>query len=201
LAVSTRGRYLVVTLAVVSLVVDYLLTPVSANNQKACCLTPTKAFVSGGFLADGLVVAILLCVLFFPLGESKSGRYLLAALSVVILLSVLLSPLGLEERLPARGAAFATWMAWRTATGTLGVWLSYAALAALAWRPRGASIAAILGCLLIMLEFVADQARLMAWTAPPAGITALEAVSSVVVVGTLFLAFRVYRESENTVAT
>jgi hypothetical protein len=185
LRVSKKGRYLVVGLAVVYFLVNFLLSP-------------TATFASGGYLPIALAVLLLLSVIISPLGVSTNGRYLLVALALFQLWIQLLNPHGFENRLVPSGSAFLAWAVWRLGVGTPGIFLSLASLVVLCLRPRSTrvTILAIVGALLLESVFLADQAGLVGWAAPPAAITVVEVIASVTVLVILYLASRVYRENK-----
>jgi hypothetical protein len=195
MAGSTRGRYLVLALAVVSFLAYFIVEPSSTAAQKACCATAAAAFANGGDAVDILAVLLLASVAIAPLGLTKSSRYLIVALALVVLLVVLLSPLGLDSRLAPKGAAYATWATWRIVGLYAGSLFCYASIAAFPWRPRTASVAAIAGGVLLIVEFLGDQLRLMKWTPPPTLVTVLELAGSAVVIAILYLGSKSYMEN------
>ena len=195
MAGSPKGRYLVLALAVVSFLAFFILEPSSTAAQKACCATTAAAFANGGDAVDILAILLLVSVAIVPIGVTKSSRYLLVAVALVLLLAVLLSPLGLDGRLAPKGAAYATWATWRIVGLYAGSLFCYASVAAFAWKPRPASISAMLGGVLLLVEFLGDQLRLMRWTPPPTLVTVLELAASATVIAILYLGSKAYMEN------
>jgi hypothetical protein len=123
---------------------------------------------------------------------SANVRALALALVVNVLLVLLLSPLGFENRPPA-----ALTTVGYVAIGTIfaGVILDLASIALLFRRVRLGSILAIAGSLLFFFPIVGDQAGFFFSLPIPPVINTLEYIFVVVLLVTLFIAWKVYRDS------
>jgi len=126
---------------------------------------------------------------------SRGAWALATALWLNILLAVLLTPLGFESRPPtdlttigyiAIGAVFA------------GLLLDLASFIVLLRRSRLASILAVIGSVLFIVPIVADRTGSFFSLPIPPVIYALEYVFMAVLVATLFLAWRVHKESDRS---
>ena len=126
----------------------------------------------------------------------KRSNYViaLAALLVVNLVLVfLLTPLGFESR-PSSALKTVGYIA--IGTIFVGLALDLASFALLFRRVRLASILAIVGSLLFFFPIVGDQEGSFFSLPIPPVINTLEYVFTVVLLVTLFLARKVYRESD-----
>ena len=125
----------------------------------------------------------------------KRSNYViaLAALLVVnVVLVFLLTPLGLESR-PSTELKTVGYLA--IGTIFVGLALDLLSLALLFRRVRLASILAIVGSLLFFFPIVGDQEGSFFSLPIPPVINTLEYIFTVVLLVTLFLARKVYRES------
>jgi hypothetical protein len=125
----------------------------------------------------------------------KVSTYVLAlavALLVNVLLVILLTPLGFEDR-PATALKTVGYIA----IGTIftGLALDVASFVLLFTRVRLASSLAIIGSVLFFFPIVGDRAGAFFSVPIPPVIDTLEWIFPVVLLVTLFLAWRVYRES------
>ena len=123
---------------------------------------------------------------------SRNVIALAVALVVNVLLVILLTPLGFETR-PATDLKTGGYMA----IGTIfsGLALDVASFVLLFRRVRLASRLAIVGSILFFFPIVGDQAGSFFSLPIPPVINALEYIFVVVLLVTLFLASKVYRES------
>jgi len=123
---------------------------------------------------------------------SRSVMALAVALVVNVLLVILLSPLGFETRPPTDLKTVGY-----IAIGTIfaGLVLDLASIILLFRRVRLASSLAIVGSMLLFIPIVGDQTGSFFSLPIPPVINALEYISIVVLLVTLFLAWTVYRES------
>lgn len=127
---------------------------------------------------------------------SAGARNLAIGLVVAIALQLSLTPLGgLETRsiADARAIGLATIVVFLA-----GLILEVAAIAALFRRPHTASLLALIGPILYFPIFIADLTGNWSTEPAPLVITYLSIVTAIVVLGVLFLATRVYRESATT---
>ena len=125
----------------------------------------------------------------------KLSRIVLAlavALVVNVVLVILLTPLGFESR-PATDLKTVGYIAIGTIFAALA--LDLVSFAFLFRRVRLASSLAIVGSILLFLPIFGDQAGLFFSVPIPPAIHTLEYISVVVLLVTLFLASKVYRES------
>ena len=127
-------------------------------------------------------------------GGMKLSRNALAlgvALVVNVVLVLLLTPLGFESR-PATELKTVGYVA----IGTIfaGLILDVAAIALLFWSARWASRLAIIGSVLFFFPIVGDQAGSFFSLPIPPVINTLEYIFVVVLLVTLVLAWKVYRE-------
>jgi hypothetical protein len=126
----------------------------------------------------------------------KLSRIVLAlavALVVNVVLVILLTPLGFETR-PATDLKTVGYIAIGTIFAALI--LDVASFALLFRRVRLASSLAFVGSILLFFPIFGDQAGLFFSVPIPPAIHTLEYISVVVLVVTLFLASKVYRESD-----
>lgn len=126
----------------------------------------------------------------------KLSRIVLAlavALVVNVVLVVLLTPLGFETR-PATDLKTVGYIAIGTIFAALI--LDIASFALLFRRVRLASSLAFVGSILLFFPIFGDQAGLFFSVPIPPAIHTLEYISVVVLLATLFLASKVYRESD-----
>ncbi len=118
---------------------------------------------------------------------------LAAALAVNVILVILLTPLGFETRRPSdlKPVGF-------IAIGTIfaGLILDLASIGLLFRKVRLASMLAVVGSILFFLPFFADQTGSFFSLPIPSVINTLEYIFFVVLLVTLFLASKVYRESK-----
>jgi uncharacterized membrane protein YhaH (DUF805 family) len=123
---------------------------------------------------------------------SRNVMALAVALVVNILLVILLTPLGFESRPPT----FLTTVGY-IAIGTIfaGLILFVASIALLFRRARLASILAIVGSILFFFPIFGDRAGSFFSLPIPPAINTLEYIFIVVLLITLFLASKVYRDS------
>jgi hypothetical protein len=123
---------------------------------------------------------------------SRNVIALAVALVVNVLLVILLTPLGFETR-PATDLKTGGYIA----IGTIfsGLALDVASFVLLFRRVRLASSLAIVGSILFFFPIVGDQAGSFFSLPIPPVINALEYIFVVVLLVTLFLASKVYRES------
>jgi len=123
---------------------------------------------------------------------SRNVMALAVALVVNVLLVFLLTPLGFETR-PSTDLKTVGYIA----IGTIfaGLILDLAAIAVLFRRVRLASSLAILGSILFFFPIVGDQTGSFFSLPIPPVINTLEYIFIVVLLVTLFLAWKVYRES------
>jgi uncharacterized membrane protein YhaH (DUF805 family) len=123
---------------------------------------------------------------------SRNATALVALLVVNVLLVLLLSPLGFENR-PQAALKIGGYIA----IGTIfaGLVLDLASIVLLFRRVRSASRLAILGSILFFFPIVGDQIGAFFSVPIPPVINTLEYVFTLVLLVTLFLAWRVYRES------
>jgi hypothetical protein len=123
---------------------------------------------------------------------SRNSMALAVALAVNVALIILLTPVGFESR-PATELKTVGYIAIGTIFTALA--LDVASSALLFRRARLASILAIVGSILLFFPIVGDQAGSFFSVPIPPAIHALEYLDVVVLLVTLFLASRVYRES------
>jgi hypothetical protein len=123
---------------------------------------------------------------------SRNVMALAVALVVNVLLVILLTPLGFESR-PATDLKTVGYIA----IGTIftGLALDVVSFALLFRRVRLASILAIIGSVLFFFPIVGDRAGAFFSVPIPPVIDTLEWIFPVVLLVTLFLAWRVYRQS------
>jgi hypothetical protein len=124
---------------------------------------------------------------------SGDGKVLAILLVVFVLCDFLLSPLGFETR----GAAILgslTSLPWLVVLFG-GLILNILALITVAFRPRIASILAIVGSIAYIAVGFADQAGLVSSVRAPVLIADVEVVAIIVLAAVLFLHSRVYLES------
>jgi hypothetical protein len=123
---------------------------------------------------------------------SRNVMALAALLAVNVLLVFLLTPLGFESR-PSTDLKTVGYIA----IGTIfaGLALDLASIALLFRSVRSASGLAIVGSLLFFFPILGDQTGSFFSLPIPSVINTLEYIFTVVLVATLFLASRVYRES------
>jgi hypothetical protein len=123
---------------------------------------------------------------------SRNVLPLAVALVVNVLLIILLTPLGFESR-PATDLKTVGYIAIGTIFAALI--LDVASFALLFRRVRLASSLAIVGSILLFFPIFGDQAGSFFSLPIPPAIHTLEYISVVVLLVTLFLASKVYRES------
>lgn len=123
---------------------------------------------------------------------SGNARALAVALVVNVVLVLLLSPVGFEDR-PPTALKTAGYIA--IVTIFAGVILDLASLALLFRRVRLGSSLAIAGSILFFIPIVGDQVGAFFSLPIPPVINTLEYIFVVVLLVTLFLAWKVYRES------
>ena len=123
---------------------------------------------------------------------SRNGMALAVALVVNVLLVLLLTPLGFETRPPTELKTVGY-----IAIGTIfaGLALFVVSFALLFMRVRLASSLAIVGSILFFFPIVGDKAGAFFSLPIPPVIDTLENIFVVVLLVTLFLASRVYREN------
>jgi hypothetical protein len=123
---------------------------------------------------------------------SRNARALAVALVVNVLLVILLTPLGFEDR-PATYLRTVGYVA----IGTIftGLALDLASFALLFVRVRLASILAIVGSILFFFPIIGDRAGAFFSLPIPPVINILEYIFVPVLLVTLFLASKVYRDS------
>jgi uncharacterized membrane protein YhaH (DUF805 family) len=124
---------------------------------------------------------------------SRNATALAAVLVVNVLLVFLLTPLGFESR-PSTELKTLGYVA--IGTIFVGLALDLASIALLARRLRLASALAIIASILFFVPIVGDQVGFFFSLPIPPVINALEYVFAVVLLVTLYLAWRVYRESD-----
>jgi hypothetical protein len=126
---------------------------------------------------------------------SRNVAALAVALVVNVLLVILLTPLGFESR-PATYLKTIGYVA----IGTIftGLALDVASFALLFMRVRLASILAIVASILFFFPIVGDRADAFFSLPIPPAIETLEYIFVVVLLVTLFLASKVYRDSRPT---
>lgn len=122
--------------------------------------------------------------------QSHGTQILAVLLLVFIVCGILLTPLGFETRASAvlSNPASLPWLG--LAFG--GLILIIVSLIVVFFRARIASILATIGSVGSAVLFLADQAGLVVSTRPPPLITAVEIVTTAVIVAILFFASRVY---------
>jgi hypothetical protein len=123
---------------------------------------------------------------------SRNALALAVALVVNVVLIILLTPLGFETR-PATELKTVGYIAIGTIFAALALYV--ASFALLFRRARLASILAIVSSILLFFPIVGDQAGSFFAVPIPPAIHTLEYISVVVLLVTLFLASKVYRES------
>ena len=123
---------------------------------------------------------------------SSNVLALAVALAVNVALIILLTPLGFESR-PATDLKTVGYIAIGTIFAALA--LDVASIALLFRRARLASILAIVGSILLFFPIIGDQTGSFFSLPIPPVIHALEYTDVVVLLVTLFLAPKVYRES------
>ena len=125
--------------------------------------------------------------------DHNDGRILAILLLVFLVLGVLLSPLGFETRAPAflSSPSFLPWLG----LGLTGLSLSIVSLVLVFFKPRIASMLAIIGSFGSVALFLGDQMGVAAPVRPPPAITVLETVTTVVIAANIFIAARLYKES------
>lgn len=123
---------------------------------------------------------------------SRNALALAVALVVNVLVVILLTPMGFESRPPT---ALKTVGYIAIGTIFLGLTLDVASFVLLFKRARLASSLAIVGSVLFFFPIVGDQAGLFFSLPIPPVINTLEYIFVVVLLVTLFLATKVYRES------
>jgi hypothetical protein len=123
---------------------------------------------------------------------SRNVMALAVALAVNVALIILLTPLGFETR-PATALKTVGYIAIGTIFAALA--LDVASIALLFRRARLASILAIVGSILFFFPIFGDQAGSFFSVPIPPVIHALEYIDVVVLLVTLFLASKVYRDS------
>jgi len=123
---------------------------------------------------------------------SRNVLALAVALVVNVLLVILLTPLGFETR-PATDFKTVGYIA----IGTIfaGLTLDLASIVLLFWRVRLASSLAIVGSILFFFPIFGDRLGSFFSVPTPPAIDILEYIFFVVLLVTLFLASKVYRES------
>ena len=124
---------------------------------------------------------------------SRNVLALAVALAVNVALIILLTPLGFESR-PATDLKTVGYIAIGTIFAALA--LDVASIALLFRRARLASILAIVGSILLFFPIIGDQTGSFFSLPIPPAIHALEYIDVVVLLVTLFLASKVYRESK-----
>jgi hypothetical protein len=126
---------------------------------------------------------------------SRNAKALAAALVVNVLVVILLTPLGFESRPPTDLKTVGY-----IAIGTIftGLALDVASIALLFRRVRLASSLAIVGSILFFFPIIGDRAGSFFSVPTPPAIDALEYIFVVVLVVTLFLASKVYRDTLRT---
>jgi uncharacterized membrane protein YhaH (DUF805 family) len=124
---------------------------------------------------------------------SRYGMALAVALVVNVLIVILLTPLGFEDR-PATDLKAGGYIA----IGTIftGLALFVASFALLFRRVGLASILAIVASVLFFFPIIGDRAGIFFSVPIPPAIETLEYISVVVLLVTLFLAWKVRRESK-----
>lgn len=122
--------------------------------------------------------------------QSHGTQILAVLLLVFIVCGILLTPLGFETRASAvlSNPASLPWLG--LAFG--GLILIIVSLIVVFFGARIASILATIGSVGSAVLFLADQAGLVVSTRPPPLITAVEIVTTAVIVAILFFASRVY---------
>jgi hypothetical protein len=123
---------------------------------------------------------------------SRNSMALAVALAVNVALIILLTPLGFESR-PATDLKTVGYIAIGTIFSALA--LDVASFALLFRRARLASILAIVSSILLFFPIVGDQAGSFFSVPIPPVIHALEYIDVGVLLVTLFLASKVYRDS------
>lgn len=123
---------------------------------------------------------------------SRNALALAVALVVNVLVVILLTPMGFESRPPT---ALKTVGYIAIGTIFLGLTLDVASFVLLFKRARLASSLAIVGSVLFFFPIVGDQAGFFFSLPIPPVINTLEYIFVVVLLVTLFLATKVYRES------
>lgn len=123
---------------------------------------------------------------------SRNALALAVALVVNVLVVILLTPMGFESRPPT---ALKTVGYIAIGTIFLGLALDVASFVLLFKRARLASSLAIVGSVLFFFPIVGDQAGFFFSLPIPPVINTLEYIFVVVLLVTLFLATKVYRES------
>jgi uncharacterized membrane protein YhaH (DUF805 family) len=123
---------------------------------------------------------------------SRNARALAVALVVNVLVVILLTPLGFESRPPTDLKTVGY-----IAIGTIftGLALDVASIALLFRRVRLASSLAIVGSILFFFPIIGDRAGSFFSVPTPPAIDTLEYIFVVVLLVTLFLAAKVYRDS------
>ena len=128
---------------------------------------------------------------------SSNGKILAVLLVVFVVCDILLSPVGFETRGPAilSNASSIPWFILLIG----GLALNIIALLMSGFRPRPASILTLIGSVIYIIVLLGDQAGLVTSITPPIGITAVEIVTLLVLLTTLFYARRVYIENPPTI--
>jgi len=124
---------------------------------------------------------------------SRNAIALAVALVVNVLLIILLTPLGFETRPPSDLKPIGY-----VAIGTIftGLILDLASIGLLFRRVRLASMLAVVGSILFFLPIFGDQTGAFFSLPTPPTINSLEYIFVVVLLVTIFLASKVYRESK-----
>ncbi len=134
--------------------------------------------------------------LFTKVKASRDAKLLAILLLVFIFCDVLLSPAGFETRASAifSNPSSLPWL------GILfgGLILNVLSLLLVFFRPRIASILAMIGTILYIVPLIADQAHIFTPLAPPPLITDVEGVVAVVLLGVFISAVRLYGKSKSS---
>lgn len=129
---------------------------------------------------------------------SSDAKILAVLLIVFVFCDVLLSPVGFETRASAifSNPSSLPWL------GILfvGLILNVLSLLLVLFRPRIASILAMVGTVVYLIPLIADQEHLFTSLAPPPLISDVEGVVAVVLLGVFISAVRLYGKSKPSLA-
>lgn len=121
---------------------------------------------------------------------SRDAKVLVILLLAFIFCDFLLSPLGFETRASAifKNPSSLPWLGLLFA----GLILNIVSLILVLFRPRMASIFAMIGTIVYLIPLIADQEHLFTPLAPPPLIADVEGVTAVVLLGVFISAVRLY---------
>ena len=128
-----------------------------------------------------------------------NGKALAVLLVVFLFCDFLLSPLVFETRASAIIGNPASLLWLEVLFG--GLILNIIALILVSFRPRTASILSIVGSIAYIAVSLADQVGYVSTIAAPPPVSDVEIAATVVLIGALFFASRVYKESTKSAAS